>query len=266
MYTHTLLNFKRPPGRHRPRRPECKINPWRVEAPRSHLHFVVQLLEAAVLPRHGELGALQDGLAAGHVAVDLREVHVKPGGPPHKPHTNKQTNSARRRGKEKQTAAPRSWNFSPAELFKKIFQFFYFERLSFRQPRRRSHCVLLINGPDVRQTAWQDRRLGGVLEGLARHYHHIFTSTSAARSTGEKWERGTSILYTKTQFFRTELTTVSATGSCLSCWRWCCSNQKHGKSADIRQWLKREDPVQHLCDSSPFLMHLSGCVGPFARC
>lgn len=92
MYTHTLLNFKRPPGRHRPRRPECKINPWRVEAPRSHLHFVVQLLEAAVLPRHGELGALQDGLAAGHVAVDLREVHVEPGGR-HTNHTqtNKQT-------------------------------------------------------------------------------------------------------------------------------------------------------------------------------
>lgn len=109
MYTHALLNFKRPPGRRRPRRTECKIHPWRVEAPRSHLHFVVQLLEAAVLPRHGELGALQDGLAAGHVAVDLREVHVEPGGR-HTNHTqtNKQTNSARRRGKEKQTAAPRS--------------------------------------------------------------------------------------------------------------------------------------------------------------
>lgn len=38
----------------------------------------MQLLEAAVLPRHGELGALQDCLTAGHVAVDLREVHVEP--------------------------------------------------------------------------------------------------------------------------------------------------------------------------------------------
>lgn len=104
MYTHTLLNFKRPPGR-RPRRTECKIHPRRVEAPRSHLHFVVQLLEAAVLPRHGELGALQDGLAAGHVAVDLREVHVEPGRR-HRRHTR--TNSARRRGQEKQTAATRS--------------------------------------------------------------------------------------------------------------------------------------------------------------
>lgn len=45
---------------------------------RFHLHFVVQLLDAAVFAWDGELGALQDGLAAGHVAVDLCEVHVKP--------------------------------------------------------------------------------------------------------------------------------------------------------------------------------------------
>lgn len=68
--TATLLNFKRWPGR-RPSRTECKTT-------RSHLHFVMQLLEAAVLPWHGELGALQDRLTAGHVAVDLREVHVEP--------------------------------------------------------------------------------------------------------------------------------------------------------------------------------------------
>lgn len=40
----------------------------------------MQLLKAAVFARHGELGALQDGLAAGHVAVHLCEVHVKPDG------------------------------------------------------------------------------------------------------------------------------------------------------------------------------------------
>lgn len=42
-----------------------------------HLHFVVQLLDAAVLARHGEIGALQKGLASRHVAVDLGEVHVE---------------------------------------------------------------------------------------------------------------------------------------------------------------------------------------------
>lgn len=65
----------------------------------------MQLLEAAVLPRHGELGALQDGLAAGHVAVDLCEVHVEPerGRQTNTTRTQTSKRSVSGRGKEKET-------------------------------------------------------------------------------------------------------------------------------------------------------------------
>lgn len=43
-----------------------------------YLHFVMKLLDAPIFAWHRELGALQDGLATGHVAVHLCEVDVKP--------------------------------------------------------------------------------------------------------------------------------------------------------------------------------------------